>query len=236
MSDNKTCFIIMAIGDQFDSSGSVLVKKEKLREDYDLIIKEAIKKAYHNVDVIRADDVHNPGTMSTDIMMRIMKSDFVIADISYPNPNVFYELGLRHACKAGTLIIKNKEVVTNTPFDISHLRHIEYTTDVKGLNKLTTDIKNGLACFFNEKQDTDNHFLETAKIIEFEYPKYKKDSIREEDVFFNMLQNKEMMQLFLKEKNGEAVSQEEIFSALMKDPDSAKAFLKGMAQKGSISF
>lgn len=237
MSFGKTCFIIMAIGDQLDAQGNVIVTQQKLREDYDLIIKEAIIKASPGMEVVRADDVFNPGTMSTDIMMRIMKSDFVIADITYPNPNVFYELGLRHACKPGTIIIKNETVNNNVPFDISHLRHFKYTTDVKGLNKLSSDIKSVFDYFKGKDSVTDNHFLETAKIIEFAYPSYKRDEvIKEEDVMLKIFQNQELMNIFLRHSRGEDVSQEEMLNAFMKDPEIAELFIKEMVQKGSISF
>lgn len=237
MSLKKTCFIIMAIGDQLDAKGNIIVTKDKLREDYDLVIKEAILKADPGIEVVRADDVYNPGTMSTDIMMRIMKSDYVIADITYPNPNVFYELGLRHACKAGTIIIKNKDVKNNVPFDISHLRHLEYTSDIKGLNNLSEGIRNSFNCFNDKEFKTDNHFLETAKVIEFEYPLFRKeDVVNEEDVMFKLLQNKELIDLFFRQSNGDDVPQEELYKALMTDPEIAKLFIKGMVQKGGISF
>jgi len=238
MAKKKTCFIIMAIGDQYDSQGNVIVTQEKLREDYDLVIKEAILKADKNIEVVRADDVYNPGTMSTDIMMRIMKSDLVIADITYPNPNVFYELGLRHACKSGTIIIKNNSIENNVPFDISHLRHIKYDTDLKGLNKFSRDLKSLFSLFDQQQPDTDNHFLETAKIIEFEYPSYKRkeEDVKEEDVLLKIMQSQDLLNLFVRQSSGEEVSQGEIVQTLMKEPEIARMFLKGMVQKGAISF
>ncbi len=45
----------------------------------------------------RADDVSRPGIIICEgICKRIQESDFVIADISVPNDNVFYELGLAY--------------------------------------------------------------------------------------------------------------------------------------------
>ena len=75
-------------------------------------------------------------TITTDIIKRIMDSTFVIADITYPNTNVFYELGLRHACKPGTFIIRDK-TAPSAPFDVSHLRRIEYENSPSGLKKLS---------------------------------------------------------------------------------------------------
>ena len=91
-----------------------IIEEEQLRNKYNNLIKEAILKAYPDLEVTRADEVSAPGTISTDIITRIMHSDIVIADITYPNPNVFYELGLRHACKSGTILIKEKNFHTNS--------------------------------------------------------------------------------------------------------------------------
>ena len=119
----KTCFVIMAIGDQSTDDGTVT--SSELKRKYDDLIKEAIVKARPRLDVARADDIALPGTITTDIVTRIMHSDYVVADVTYPNPNVFYELGLRHACRTGTVIIKDREG-PRVPFDIAHLRYIEY--------------------------------------------------------------------------------------------------------------
>ena len=101
---SKTCFVIMAIGSQ--NHDGETIDSSVLKQKYNDLIKEAILKADPSLDVVRADEISAPGTMSTDIITRIMHSDIVVADITYPNPNVFYELGLRHACRAGTIIIK----------------------------------------------------------------------------------------------------------------------------------
>ena len=55
----------------------------------------------------------------------ILLADIVIADISFPNPNVYYELGLRHSTKSFATITIG---LTNTilPFDIRPLKHILY--------------------------------------------------------------------------------------------------------------
>ena len=64
-----------------------------------------------------------------------MRSDFVVADVTYPNPNVFYELGVRHSCRTGTIIIRDRNG-PSIPFDIAHLRHIEYENNPSGLKIL----------------------------------------------------------------------------------------------------
>ena len=73
-----------------------------------------------------ADEVAAQGTVTTDILTRLMYSDLVLVDVTYPNPNVFYELGIRHACRSGTIIVRSKAADGAAPFDIGHQRYISY--------------------------------------------------------------------------------------------------------------
>ena len=100
---NQTCFVVMPIGAQEYVGGSVT--SEELKSRYDDLIKEALLKADPSLEVTRADEVAAPGTITSDIILRLMNADHVVADITFPNPNVFYELGLRHACRLGTIIL-----------------------------------------------------------------------------------------------------------------------------------
>lgn len=138
---NNICFVIMPIGSQ--TIGDIALSEDKLREKYDYIIKNAILKANPTLEVIRADEELNPGSISNDIFIKLMHAKYVVADITYPNPNVFYELGIRHAIQPRTILIREK-VNFNIPFDISHLRHIEYTQAPSGMDKLASELKSVL--------------------------------------------------------------------------------------------
>ena len=138
---NRTCFVIMPIGDQ--RVGDSTVTAADLRQRYADLIKEALLKADPSLEVVRADDVPMPGSISSDILARLMRSDLVVADVTYPNPNVFYELGLRHACRAGTIILRDKAAPA-VPFDIAHLRHIEYENTTSGLRELAADLRQAM--------------------------------------------------------------------------------------------
>jgi tetratricopeptide (TPR) repeat protein len=89
-----------------------------------------LDKTYHNIIrpvfkklgflCYRADDIKHSGIIDIPMYENILKSDFVIVDISTLNPNVLYELGVRHAVrKSATLIIAEKEL--NYPFDLNHI-------------------------------------------------------------------------------------------------------------------
>jgi hypothetical protein len=72
----------------------------------------------------RADRLEEPGTITTQIIQRIVDAPLVIADLTDHNPNVFYELALRHAIKKP--IIQLIKADQRIPFDVSGTRTIKY--------------------------------------------------------------------------------------------------------------
>lgn len=165
----------MPIGTQ--TIGSNTITEDKLREKYDYIIKNAIKKANPELDVIRADEELNPSSISNDILTKLMHAKYVIADITYPNPNVFYELGIRHAIRSGTILIREK-VDFSIPFDISHLRYIEYTQEPTGMDKLAEQLQRRFEFYSKNPNKPDNQFLELSSFTNYVptyYPKPNND-------------------------------------------------------------
>lgn len=164
----KTCFVVMAIGAQM--VGGSMITEEQLRNRY-LIIKRALQKALPTLEVIRADEVPHPGDISSDIFRRIMQSDFVVADITFPNANVYYELGLRHACRLGTILIKEKDTST-APFDIYGHRYIQYENDRRGIVSLSKKISEQIATIERAENTPDNKFLELCKELNHPFPTF----------------------------------------------------------------
>jgi hypothetical protein len=178
----KTCFVVMAIGAQKGIDYDV--SYNELNGIYQNVIKEAILKADSNLDVVRADEVSSQGTITTDILTRLMHSDYVIADITYPNANVFYELGIRHCCKVGTIIIKNSEVDTKTPFDVNSQRYISYQNSPSGIKNLAAELSKKFQWFTENPNQPDNHLLDHAKSSKYKFPQYslEVDQKREEGI------------------------------------------------------
>jgi hypothetical protein len=56
------------------------------------------------------------------VIEHVLKSRLVIADLSFHNPNVFYELCLRHVCRLPTVQIIRK--ADRIPFDLDQFRTI----------------------------------------------------------------------------------------------------------------
>ena len=67
---NNTCFVIMPIGTQ--TLGDITITEQQLREKYDFIIKNAVIKANPSLEVIRADEELNPGSISNDIFTKLI--------------------------------------------------------------------------------------------------------------------------------------------------------------------
>jgi hypothetical protein len=110
----KTCFVISTIGS--DQSPERKLSDQKMIYLFEPILKEL------GYIVKRADLVDVPGSISLDIVSRLISSDIVIADVTDLNPNVFYELAIRNAVFKPVIIIKKPD--QKPPFDIQDTRAI----------------------------------------------------------------------------------------------------------------
>ena len=82
----NVCFYISPIGEE----------ASERRQHADLFLGSIVEPALEefNLKVVRADKIGKPGMITSQIIEHILKSRLVIADLSYHNPNVFYELCL----------------------------------------------------------------------------------------------------------------------------------------------
>jgi hypothetical protein len=114
----KTCFYISPIGED----------ETEHRNHADLFLGSIVEPALEEfkLSVIRADKIGKAGMITAQILEYILKSKLVIADLSYHNPNVFYELSLRHACRLPTVQIIRKS--DKIPFDLDQFRTIQIDT------------------------------------------------------------------------------------------------------------
>jgi hypothetical protein len=113
-----TCFYITPIG--ADDSDE--------RKHSDLFLGSIIEPALEEfgLKVVRADQIEKAGMITKQIIEYILKSRLVVADLSFHNPNVFYELSLRHACRLPTVQVVRKS--DRIPFDIDQFRTIQIDT------------------------------------------------------------------------------------------------------------
>ena len=74
--------------------------------DFNRVYGELIKPALEGAgfEVFRADEEMRAGDIRTDMFQELLMADLVVADLSIDNPNVWYELGVRHALRARGVI------------------------------------------------------------------------------------------------------------------------------------
>ncbi|MCZ6837151.1 MAG: hypothetical protein O7G85_15355 [Planctomycetota bacterium] len=121
---DEVCFYVTPIGEE----GS----DERLHAD--LMTASFVEPAVDalSLKVIRADNIGQPGMISTQIFEHLKKAKLVIADLSYLNPNVFYEMALRHALRMPLVQIIRKS--DRIPFDVNQVRTVVMdTTDIFSL-------------------------------------------------------------------------------------------------------
>lgn len=152
MSEDKECFFIAPIGDD----GSEIRDRTNMLMEY--IVRESV--AEFNYSVSRADQLDQPGSITNQIIEKTVNSDLVIADLTGHNPNVFYELAVRHA--TGRPCIQLIHSADGIPFDINDERTIKYGLEVDEAEKAKKEIKGQLESLEDENLDFDNPISRSA--------------------------------------------------------------------------
>jgi len=146
-SPKKICFVISPIGEE----------ESETRKRSDTVLKYIITPPVEllGYDVVRADNIAEPGIITTQIIQHIVDADLVVADLTDRNPNVFYELALRHAIRKPLVqLIKKGEVIR---FDIAATRIIQF--DILSLDNVEfvkKEITKQVKSLESGKSDADN--------------------------------------------------------------------------------
>ena len=87
----------------------------------------------------RADDIWENPAIIQDIVSLIDRSRVVICDCTDRNPNVFYEIGIAHTL--GREVILITQIAADIPFDLRHLRFVQYLNNSEGLDELSNRLR-----------------------------------------------------------------------------------------------
>jgi hypothetical protein len=114
-------------------------------EPYETLFNDVIKPLAKDIGFYpyRAKDVYRPGLILEDIIQGLVESEVIIAEITPPNPNVFYELGYAHALKKPTILLAERG--SELPFDVRGYRCIFYDDTIGGKKELESNLKKHLA-------------------------------------------------------------------------------------------
>ena len=96
--------------------------------DFNRVYAEYIAPALEaaGLTVFRADQEQRAGDIRTDMFQELLVADLVVADLSIDNPNVWYELGVRHALRSRGVVLVSGGKVT-TAFDLYTDRKLRYS-------------------------------------------------------------------------------------------------------------
>jgi hypothetical protein len=128
-----TAFVAM----QFDESGRTIYRE---------VIKPVADSV--NLDVVRIDEIDRPGIILQEIQENIENASVVIAEITAPNQNVFYEVGYVHALHKPTILLAQRG--RDLPFDIRSYRVIFYDDSIGGKSMIEKTLRNHLLSILRE--------------------------------------------------------------------------------------
>ena len=129
MANKDKCFIITPIGDDTDP----------IRRHIEGIIDAALRPALEDkYDLAVAHRISEPGSITKQIITEIYSAKLVVANLTNRNPNVMYELALRHSLGKPVIMIAEKG--TPLPSDIVMERTIFYQNDARGVIELRENI------------------------------------------------------------------------------------------------
>jgi hypothetical protein len=111
----KTCFVISPIGEPGSET------RQRSDKVYRHIIGPAARACGYTT--IRSDEDPRPGVIGSQVIDHLFDDELVIADLTDYNPNVFYELAIRHATHQP--IVQIIQAGQRIPFDLVQQRTIQ---------------------------------------------------------------------------------------------------------------
>lgn len=202
------CFVDMPYGKKTDLATGFEI-------DFDNIYKSAIKPAIEEagLEPIRGDEEQTGGIIHTAMFARLLLSEYVVADLTFASPNVFYELGIRHAAKPFTTV----PIFANLhplPFDVTMVRAVGYDLK-KGIlsKKAAKDLKSKL--IKRIEQAVNGPSVYDSPLFEL-IPKYSSFELPHEvtEAFRERINNMKEFQERLREAKSKPSNQERCMSLL----------------------
>jgi len=147
MPDPKRCFVICPIGDE----GTDIRKRSN--QILKFVIMPVVKD--FGYETVRADQIPKPGTITGQVIEHLKDDALVIADLADYNPNVMYELAVRHAVRKAVVQLRKKG--QPLPFDVGHSRTIELDfPDPESMEQCRDQLRKQIATVEKDPSEADN--------------------------------------------------------------------------------
>ena len=129
--DSKKVFMAM----QFNEIGNRNYGLNIMFEEF----KKNITIENINFELFRTDEEPKAGSIPDKLIVDILNSRFIIADLTYQNPNVYWEAGYAEALGKPVIYVCEEKFYNERPFDIRHKQTIKWNKD--NLNKTIEELK-----------------------------------------------------------------------------------------------
>jgi hypothetical protein len=125
-------FIVMPFGKKKAADGTEI----DFNAIYEQFLAPAVDKA--GLAPFRADADRRGGSIHADMFQELLLAEFVVADLTIDNPNVWYEIGVRHALRSAGVVL-TYALRDKLPFDIAGQRMIHYSLVAGKLDPATLE-------------------------------------------------------------------------------------------------